>query len=228
MTILEDILKLANPEKAKLLMRFFKTGKGQYGDGDVFLGIMVPKTREVVKKYVKLMTPQEIVPFLQSKYHEVRLFGLLCWVSQYDKGDEQIKHEVFTLYLKYKQYVNNWDLVDLSAATIMGDYATKELLETLADSESVWDRRIAMLTTFRYIRNGESELALHIAGLLLHDKHDLIQKAVGWMLREVGKRCDEQILLDFLDTNASEMPRTMLRYSLEKLSDQQRIHYLAQ
>ena len=124
--------------------------------------------------------------------------------------------------------MNNWDLVDLSAATIMGDYATKELLETLADSESVWDRRIAMLTTFRYIRNGESERALHIAGLLLHDKHDLIHKAVGWMLREVGKRCEEQILLDFLDTNASEMPRTMLRYSLEKLSDQQRIHYLAQ
>jgi len=228
MEIQKEIRQLANPEKAKILMGFFKTGKGQYGEGDKFLGITVPQTRALVKKYQRLPLEQTL-QLLESSFHEERLFALLMMVAQFEKGDEKMRKKIFQAYLKKTKRINNWDLVDLSADKIVGAYLAgkpKDLLFKLAGSKILWERRIAMLATFHEIKNGRSETALAIAEKLLNDKEDLMHKAVGWMLREVGKRCSQKKEEVFLKKYATVMPRTMLRYAIERFEEGKRLKYL--
>src|SRR5581483_3656710 len=186
-----DLKKLANPKKAKVLARFFKTGKGEYGVGDIFLGIQVPDSRRLAIKY-KDLSVSDIQKLLQSKIHEERLIALLILVHNFIKGDEQKKKEIFDFYIINTKYINNWDLVDLSADKIVGAYALdkkRDVLYTLAKSKNMWERRIAIIATYQFIKEKkEYKDTFAIAEILLTDAHDLIQKAVGWMLREVGKR----------------------------------------
>jgi 3-methyladenine DNA glycosylase AlkD len=226
--IRSELKSLADPEKAIVLRRFFKTGPGEYGEGDRFHGIVVPKIRSVVKAH-RGAPFGDVLQLLHSAYHEERLTALLILVEQYRRGDSSVKKEIYDLYLAGTSYINNWDLVDLTAHHIVGDYLTGKdmsVLTRLALSKSLWERRIAMLSTYHFIRRGESSEALRIAELLLSDSHDLIHKAVGWMLREVGKRCSEQIERRFLDKHAAHMPRTMLRYAIEHFEENVRQHYL--
>jgi len=188
----KDLQKLANPEKAKLLSRFFKTGKGQYGEGDIFLGITVPDQRKVSKEYPKLQL-NEIHELLSSKIHEHRLTSLFVLISKFEKGNNKLKKEIFDFYLQNTKNINNWDLVDLSAPKISGAYMLdnpkeKKILYKLAKSNHLWEKRIAVLSTFAFIKNNDFDDAIKIAEMLLKDKHDLIYKAVGWMLREIGKK----------------------------------------
>ncbi len=226
--IKKEIRSLANPEKAKILAGFFKTGKGQYGEGDKFLGITVPQTRTVAKKYWQLPLA-EVLQLLQSTFHEERLAALLIMIAQYQKGDEKQKKKLFQTYLENTQWINNWDLVDLTADRIVGAYLAdkpKDILFKLAQSKLLWERRIAMLATFHEIKNGRSEIALAIAEKLLGDQEDLMHKAVGWMLREVGKRCSQQVEEKFLQKYAKVMSRTTLRYAIERFEEKKRLRYL--
>lgn len=225
----KEILMLSNPEKAKLYQRFFKTGKGEYGEGDVFVGLTVPQSRIIAKAYNDLSLT-ELDQLIKSSFHEERFISLLILVEKAKRSSTLEFEKIFTFYLKHTQWINNWDLVDVSAEYIVGRYLdgkSIEVLVNLTQSASLWERRIAMISTFFYIKKGRSEEALHIAALLLKDKHDLIHKAVGWMLREVGKKCSTKVLEQYLDTHAHEMPRTMLRYSIEHFNAQQRAYYLA-
>jgi 3-methyladenine DNA glycosylase AlkD len=224
----KDVKLLVNPEKAKVLRRFFKTGPGQYGEGDVFLGIVVPSLRKIAKKYADFAL-KEVLVLLKSKIHEERLIALFILVAQFEKGNTQMKEEIFRLYLKHTAFINNWDLVDLSAEKIVGAYLerrSKEILYELARSESLWERRISIIATFHFIKKGEYEDTFTIASILLRDREDLIHKATGWMLREVGKRCSEEVEEIFLRKHLKEMPRTMLRYSIERFSPEKRRQYL--
>jgi len=224
-----DLLQLSNPEKAKNLSRYFQTGKGQYGEGDVFLGIPVPEQRRIAKRYLNLPL-DDIQELLSSEIHEHRLTALLILVSKYGKADNPGKEEIFNFYLKNTENINNWDLVDLTAPKIVGDYLFNKdasILFKLAKSNNLWERRIAVLSTFKFIDNNNFEDALSIAKLLLHDKHDLIHKAVGWMLREIGKR-DQEIEEQFLSKHHMQMSRTMLRYAIEKFEENKRKFYLSQ
>jgi len=228
--IREELRVLGNPEKAKVLARFFKTGPGEYGDGDRFLGVVVPKIRAVVKAH-REASRSEVLKLLHSRYHEERLTALLILVEQYRAGDPARRQAIYELYLASTDKVNNWDLVDLTAQHIVGNYLygnDSSVLTRLALSASLWERRIAMLATYYHIRQRESHEALRIARLLLHDKHDLIHKAVGWMLREVGKRCSLEDECAFLDEHAAEMPRTMLRYAIERFPRDLRARYMDQ
>jgi 3-methyladenine DNA glycosylase AlkD len=223
----KEIKKNANPQKAELLQRFFKTGPGQYGEGDIFLGIMVPVQRSIVKKF-KELSIKDVKELLNSRIHEERLIALLILVEQYKKGDEKEKEDIFTFYHLHRKWINNWDLVDLTAHIISGSYLMdkdKTILYKLAESKNIWDRRIAVLSTFHFIKNNVFNDALCIAEILLNDKHDLIQKAVGWMLREIGKR-DINTEEGFLEKNYKDMPRTMLRYAIEKFPEKKRLAYL--
>lgn len=225
--IRNELENLGDPERAKILSGFFKTGKGQYGEGDVFLGIPVPIQRKVSKKYQSL-TLVDLQKLLVSKIHENRLTALLILVLKYGKGDQRTKKNVFNFYLKNSFYVNNWDLVDLTAPKIVGNYLldkNRSILYKLVKSSSLWERRIAVLSTFAFIRNNDFLDALEISKLLLCDKHDLIHKAVGWMLREIGKR-NQEVLEEFLEEYSMQMPRTMLRYSIEKFNSEKRKYYL--
>ena len=225
--LIKDINKLKNPQKAQLLARFFKTGKGEYGEGDVFLGLTVPRQRAIAKKYTKL-TLADLQILLNSKFHEYRLISLLILTEKYKKADNQEKNKIAGFYLKNTKKINNWDLVDLSAHKILGDYLLdkdKKIIYRLAKSENLWERRISILTTFYFIGKGEFEDSLKIAEILLNDKHDLIHKAVGWMLREIGKR-NIEILTGFLEKYSRRMPRTMLRYAIEKFAEPKRKYYL--
>jgi 3-methyladenine DNA glycosylase AlkD len=225
--IKRDLTQLSNPDKAKKLSSFFKTGKGQYGEGDVFLGITVPEQRKVAKRY-KDLPLKDLQILLSSKIHEHRLTALLILISKYEKADDSDKEEIFNFYLKNTENINNWDLVDVSAPKIIGEYLynkDKSILFELAKSNILWERRIAILSTFKFIRNNDFEDALNISRLLLHDKHDLIHKAVGWMLREIGKR-DQEIEEQFLREYSTQMPRTMLRYAIEKFDENKRKFYL--
>ena len=225
--IRKEIMKNANPQKALLLQRFFKTGPGEYGEGDIFLGIMVPVQRSIAKKY-KHLSLKDLKVLLHSNHHEERLIALLILVEQYKKGDENLKEEIFTFYHLHRKRINNWDLVDLTAHIISGSYLLdkdKTILYKLAKSKNVWDRRIAVISTFHFIKNNMFDDALGIAEILLYDKHDLIQKAVGWMLREIGNR-DINTEEGFLEKHYKTMSRTMLRYAIEKFPEKKRLAYL--
>jgi 3-methyladenine DNA glycosylase AlkD len=219
---------LADPAKAKMLSSFFKTGRGDYGEGDQFLGIVMPQLRKIVKAH-RHASEEDILSLLHSGFHEERMTALLILVEQYGSGDESRKKAIYNLYLANTAWINNWDLVDLTAHHIVGDRLFGKdgsILKKLALSENLWERRIAMLSTYQFIRRGDSREALTIAELLLHDSHDLIHKAVGWMLREVGKRCSLEQECRFLDLYAAVMPRTMLRYAIERFPDRLRLKYL--
>jgi Predicted DNA alkylation repair enzyme len=224
----KDINLYASPQKAVVLKRFFKTGKGQYGEGDIFLGIQVPDSRKIVRKYSNIPLDNTL-QLLRSKIHEERLIALLIMVEKAKRSDEGGKEILFNKYLENTRYINNWDLVDLSADKIVGSYLfdkPKDVLYSLAASENLWERRIAALATFDFIKKGFYEETLKIAKILLNDGHDLIHKAVGWMLREVGKRCSQEVLEQFLLANYKQMPRTMLRYAIERLPEPLRLQYL--
>ena len=253
--IKSDLRALANKDKAKLLAGFFKTGPGQYGEGDVFLGITVPQQRKVAKKYHDLSLG-DAVKLLHSKEHEFRLTALLILVDKYECAGNVaksagLKKKIFDIYLANTKWINNWDLVDLSAPRVVGEWVANEasaankILTKLAHSPNLWERRIAILATFAYIKKGDHKPAFKIAKILLHDEHDLIHKAVGWMLREVGKRCGNgrgnvgytsrngteksarAVEISFLDKYASVMPRTMLRYAIERFPEGLRKKYLS-
>ena len=227
MSIISDIQAHAHPDKARIYARYFKTGKGEYAEGDVFLGLTVPEQRTIAKKYVSLPLA-EIEELLYSKFHEHRLTGLIILVYKYEKASLVEKKNIIKFYLEHKQRSNNWDLIDCIADKLLGKHLLqrdKSILYELAKSDSVWDRRIAIITTFEFIKHNDFEHTLQLAAILLNDKHDLIQKAVGWMLREIGKR-DEKALLKFLDKHSKEMPRTMLRYAIERLNENIRKSYM--
>ena len=228
MSIRSELRALKDPVLARHSLRFFKTGPGEYGEGDRFLGIKVPDIRKVVKKH-RQASLNEVLKLLHSEFHEERLAALLVLVDRYQRGDENTKTAIFRIYLDHTAYINNWDLIDLTAPHIVGEYLfrrTGSLLKKLARSESLWERRIAILATFYFIRQGEDRETLRIAKLLLHDHHDLIHKAVGWMLREAGKRCSMENECRFLDSHASSMPRTMLRYAIERFPEDLRLRYM--
>ena len=216
-----------NEAKAKILSGFFKTGKGQYGEGDVFLGIAVPITREIAKKYSD-MGFADIHKLLLSKIHEERLSALMILAEKYKKSDLKSKKLIVEFYLNNTKNINNWDLVDLSADKILGNYLVgkdKLILYKLAKSSNLWEKRISVVSTFAFIKNNQFSDTIKIAEILLNDGQDLIQKAVGWMLREMGKR-DEKELLKFLDKNYKKMPRTMLRYAIERLDEKKKKFYM--
>jgi 3-methyladenine DNA glycosylase AlkD len=219
----------ADPEKASILQRFFKTGVGDYGEGDLFLGLTVPKSRRIANVYRDL-NRSDLTTFFKSPIHEERLIALLILVDQYQRGSLAEQTDIVTYYLSHTKWINNWDLVDTSAAAIVGDYClhtSSDRLVSLAHSDNLWERRIAIIATFAFIKQGRSDTTSEIATILLHDSHDLIHKAVGWMLREMGKKCSTDVLEHFLETHAATMPRTMLRYAIEKLPNQKRQYYLS-
>jgi len=223
----KELKIIANPKKAKLLSGYFKTGKGEYGEGDVFLGITVPLSRQLARKY-KDLNFSEITELLQSKFHEERLIALLILVHNFSLKNAKNKKEIYEFYLKNTSHINNWDLVDLSSHEIVGGYLldkNAEILMKLAKSKNIWERRIAVISTFEFIRNNRFEESLKLAEMLLQDEHDLMHKAVGWMLREIGKR-ELETEIKFLDKHCKEMPRTMLRYAIEKFPEKIRKAYL--
>ena len=231
---LEDALAaVANPDQARELQRFFKTGKGQYGAGDVFIGVRVPEVRRVVKDFADL-SPADLNDLLDSAVHEHRFAALAVMVSQFQAaskaGDEGERERLVEFYLSAMRRgrINNWDLVDSSAEFILGEYLydrPRDQLARLAKSGIVWQRRIAMLSTFAFIKHGDATTTLEVAEVLLDDQHDLIQKAVGWMLREVGKRVDRDILIAFIEKNAKRMSRVTLSYATEHFEHTQRVYY---
>jgi len=226
--LIKDFEKLRNQQKAKVLSGFFKTGKGEYGEGDVFLGIVVPTQRKLAKKYAGLALG-DLQHLLDSKIHEHRLTALFILIGRYKKSAENERERIVKFYLRNARKINNWDLVDLSAPNILGDYLLdkdKAVLYKLASSKNLWERRIAMLAAFRFIRENKFDDALRIAETLLKDKHDLIHKSAGWMLREIGKR-DLPSEERFLKKHHKVMPRTMLRYAIERLPESKRKIYLA-
>jgi 3-methyladenine DNA glycosylase AlkD len=235
-----ELKKLADPKRAEILQKFFKTGKGEYGEGDIFIGVTVPKIREIAKKYSSIDLKQ-LEGLIKSKIHEERLLALLILVDKYETTNH--KKIVLHFYIKNIKYINNWDLIDLSAPEIVGRHlfsnsririiianknflaTPQQILKELAKSESIWERRISIISTFAFIKNRQFAHSLRIAEMLMNDKHDLIHKAVGWMLREIGKR-DLQTEIEFLDKHYKKMPRTMLRYAIEKFPEKQRAAYL--
>lgn len=238
--IKQDLRKYATRKRATNLSRFFKTGPGEYGEGDKFIGVTVPNCRKIVKKY-KTLPYSESQKLIKSEIHEERLVALLILVEQFKKADSKTKDKIFNFYLKNIKFINNWDFVDLSAHKIIGEYlysnphyATTfqgttfkgdKLLNHLAKSENLWERRIAIISTAAFIRNGKYDKTLEISKILLNDIHDLIHKAVGWMLREVGKR-SQYAEENFLKKHYKQMPRTMLRYAIERFDEPLRKAYL--
>jgi len=221
------IRALSNPRDAGFLQRFFKTGPGEYGEGDRFLGIRVPVTRRLIREYQGPAIPAARL-LLTSRYHEERLLALLLLVRAYPRATPEAQAEIYRFYLANTRYINNWDMVDCSAPQIVGRHLLKRdrrVLNRLARSRNVWERRIAVLATQYFIRSGEFKPTLELAERLLNDSHDLMHKAIGWMLREVGHR-DRAVLESFLDRHAARMPRTMLRYSIEKLPPRPRSRYM--
>lgn len=223
----EALRQQGDAPTAAFLQGFFKTGPGEYGEGDRFLGVRVPAVRRLARDF-RGMALEELDTLLQSEWHEARLMALVLLARTYDRGDEAVRQRVFDIYLARLAFVNNWDLVDASAPHIVGRHLQgrqRGELTRLARSARVWDRRVAIVATFWFIRNGELAETLGLAEALLGDPHDLIHKAVGWMLREVGKR-DEAVLEGFLARHYRRMPRTMLRYAIERLPPDRRRAYL--
>jgi 3-methyladenine DNA glycosylase AlkD len=231
-TEVQDALRaVTSPERAVQATRFFKSGEGQYAEGDKFLGNSVPQVRAIVKRF-KDLPFAEVDNLMISQWHEERLAALLMLVARFKAGSEADKKFIYDYYVAHTKYINNWDLVDSSAEFIVGPYLEDrpekmEVLKRLADSSLLWERRIAMLATFDYIKKGRADEALIIIEKLLNDTHDLIQKATGWMLREIGKRVDRDVLIAFLDGHAATMPRTTLRYAIEHFAPEVRQKYLS-
>ncbi len=225
--LIKDLQEKRNSKQALILQRFFKTGKGEYGEGDKFLGIKVPVQRTIAEKYSGLnMTG--IQKLLDSKVHEYRLVGLLILVNKFQNSDEKERGNIFNFYLKNTKNINNWDLVDLTAHKIVGEFLInkkRDKLYELAQSKILWEKRISIISTFAYIKDEEFKDTLRIAEILLNDEHDLIHKAVGWMLREIGKK-NQEVLETFLKKHYKNMPRTMLRYSIERFEEELRKKYL--
>ncbi|MBI5185291.1 MAG: DNA alkylation repair protein [Nitrospinae bacterium] len=222
-----ELRKSADKEIAKHSQGFFKTGSGQYGEGDRFLGIRVPVLRKLARKHQGISI-EEASRLLESQFHEERLLSLFMLINIFKKADEKNKKAIYTLYLNSTKFINNWDLVDCSAGHIVGAYLrerNKRPIYCLAGSRNLWERRISIMSTFHFIKNREFIDALKISGILLHDKEDLIHKAVGWMLREIGKR-DIRAEENFLKKHYKAMPRTMLRYAMEKFPEERRKKYL--
>jgi 3-methyladenine DNA glycosylase AlkD len=225
--IQRKLQELGSREKAKVLQRFFKTGPGEYGEGDVFVGVKVPELRKLAKEYHEI-TVKEVKQLLRSAIHEERLLALFILVRKYSKGNEAEKKRIYELYLKNTQFINSWDLVDISAHHIIGAFLvdkSKEPLYSLAKSMNLWERRISIISTFYFIKHDKYAETIKISEILLTDEQDLIHKAVGWMLREVGKRhmpTEEK----FLRKHYKRMPRTMLRYAIEKFPEDKRQRYL--
>jgi 3-methyladenine DNA glycosylase AlkD len=226
-TIREKLNDLADREKAEGLQRYFKTGPGEYAEGDRFIGVRVPQIRQLVKAYPDTSI-KDITLFLHSAVHEERLLALLLMVQRYQRGDTALRQTLYRLYLASTDRINNWDLVDVSAEHIVGAWLferSRRPLYKLAGSVSLWERRIAIIATFHFIRENEFDETLRVAERLRDDQHDLIHKAVGWMLREIGKR-DQQVEETFLQRHYKVMPRTMLRYAIEKFPESLRQAYL--
>jgi len=225
--LFNELKKSADSEKEKVFRRFFKTGKGEYGEGDQFLGITVPRLRAISKKYQGLDL-KDLQKLLDSKIHEHRLSALMILKLKYLAAEEKTKKIIVDFYLKNSRQINNWDLVDLSSQYILGNWLLdkdRKILYQLAKSKNLWEKRIAIISTFEFIRHNQCIDTLKISEILLDDKHDLIHKAVGWMLRELGKR-DKKIEINFLNKYYKAMPRTMLRYAIEKFNDKERKFYL--
>ena len=228
--VLSELLSIADPLQAEFLKRFFKTGKGQYGEGDVFLGIRVPQTRDVVKNCGKISF-SEIQKLLDSEYHEARLAGFLLLVRDFKKAkkDETTKKSIYDFYLVNAKKANNWDLADMSCRDIAGGYlldkTDRSILYTLAESDNLWEQRIAMVSTWMFIKHNDYDDALKLAEIFFSHKNDLIHKATGWMLREVGKK-DRETLTDFLEKHRLKLPRTMLRYAIEHYSPEKREYFM--
>lgn len=223
-----DLKAIADPKRAESSAWLFKTGKGQYGEGDRFLGITVPQLRKTALEYVDLSFT-DLARLLASPWHEFRLAAVEILVAQYEQGSRETRQQVFDFYLSQTARINNWDLVDASAPYIVGEHLKlrpRKLLDKLVRSELLWERRIAMVSTLALIKTGDTEDALRLAQWLFADKHDLMHKAAGWMLREVGK-VNEPVLRAFLDENAARMPRTTLRYAIERLPERDRKAYLS-
>lgn len=214
----KDVQTLSSPKKAKLVQRYFKTGPGQYGEGDIFLGLTVPQSRTIAVKY-KHLTYLEISTLLKSKNHEERFIALVILIHNYKYGTEKDRKKTYNFYLKHLRYINNWDLVDLSAHSILGAWLIdkdRKLLLKLATSQNLWSRRIAVVATYHFIKYEKSSVwTFKIAEMLLNDKHDLIRKAIGWMLREIGKNISHEEEEIFLKKHYKNMPRTILRYAIE-------------
>ncbi|MFQ5559086.1 MAG: DNA alkylation repair protein [Nitrospinota bacterium] len=223
----KHLRSFGDPDRAKKVMCYFKAGPGEYGEGDIFLGIKVPVLRAIARKF-KGLSFSDTTSLLKSKFHEERFVALVLLVGAYKSGNQQEKERIFELYCSHTKFINNWDLVDISAEHIMGAYLEnkpKEPLYLFSRSSCVWERRISVLSTFHYIKQGNFSETLQIAKLLLNDPEDLIQKAVGWMLREIGKRdlaTEEGLLARYY----KQMPRTMLRYAIEKFPEERRKKYL--
>ena len=227
--ILRELFSVANPEKAKFLQGFFKTGKGQYAEGDVFLGIVVPTTRNIVKVNKALPLP-EIQILLNSEYHEARLAGFLFLAQQFKNAKkEEDRKEIFDFYLANARKANNWDLVDVTCRDVIGLYLldkdNRSALYRLAESDNLWEQRIAIVSTWTFIKHKQYDDTLALSEKMLNHKHDLMHKATGWMLREVGKK-DRETLIDFLDKHYKNMPRTALRYAIEHFPPEQRACYM--
>ena len=226
--ILKEIYAHKDINRVKILARFFKTGRGGYGEGDKFLGMRVPVIRHLARRFKDAPT-KDIFSLLKNKYHEVRLLSLFILAYKYKKGNKKEKKEIVDFYLANTKYINNWDLVDLSAPHILGNFSLENkdhnILFQLVKSKNLWQERMAIIATLSYIRKGEFGLTFKIAEVFLNHKHDLIHKATGWMLREVGKR-NPVLLCKFLDQHAKIMPRTMLRYAIEKFPHHIRKEYL--
>ncbi len=227
----QAISKEKNEEKARVLSYFFKTGPGQYGEGDFFLGLTVPVSRKVAKEFAGLPL-NEIKILLANKYHEVRMVALAILVANYNKAkNDQERKKIFKFYLANAKKINNWDLVDLTAPNIIGDYCVRypenlDLLRKMAQAKNLWQRRIAILATFAFIKKGSNQEVFEFAEMLLNDQEDLMHKAVGWMLRESGKRVSVKDLENFLKKNIKKMPRTTLRYAIEHFAEEKRKEYL--
>ena len=225
--LINELETLANKEQAENLQRFFKTGKGEYGDGDIFLGISVPMQRKIAKRYLNLSL-SKIQELLKSEIHEHRFIALLILIEKYAKGNERDKENIFGFYLKNTKYINNWDLVDISSHKIIGDFLKekdRKILYALANSKNLWEKRISIISTFSFIKDKDFGDALALSEILMNDSHDLIHKAVGWVLREIGNK-DLEVEENFLKFHYKKMPRMMLRYAIEKFEEGKRKKYL--
>lgn len=228
-SVKKDLQRIADPEKAVTLARFFKTGKGEYGEGDIFIGIKVPDQRNVARRFRELPLP-ELKTLLSDPVHECRLTALMILVDKYSKADVRTRGEIFDFYIGNTRYINNWDLVDLSCEKIIGRHlyssgSDRSILYDLAGHDYLWDQRIAVVSTYWFIKNRDFDDTVRLCEYFLGHRHDLIHKATGWMLREAGKR-DITVLREFLDRHAGVMPRTMLRYAIEKLDGTERKKYM--